>query len=413
MPDDEDFDGPLDPVEKAISFAIREAARIQHESLEAQSSLMTVRQAAIYLATSTTTVRTLAKSGAIRSALIGEGLRFRRQWLDDWIDAGGGKIEPPARAEPVATTEAVRAVRVAARPRTHPAPKKPSGPVPAATTADGRALYLLRPAPPSRRGVAHYGFDARSPLCARVTDEPLKVVSVEAWSWLGRDNANCRLCLNEAGHVLGPHVVDLKLDGLTMRTTTRRGDSISVRNDGWHTGNGRTTWCGKTKDDWDLAFRSPGRNVRRCEECDERAIYLRQRGPHHDDATHVADPLFPRGVLLDLGVAANELVDLLRRAPDVFDVRRSRVSLQAPHVDEYDPFCEQYRAADQIIGTRRPVPRWCGLSIVVSPNLVSSEPRLVMAEADAVAWVRPLVTRAEHRKVLRAKWDREAKVRSR
>lgn len=80
---------PLDPVETAISYAIREAVRLQREADDAQSGLMTIRQAASYLATSPSTVRALAKSRAIRSAIIGEGLRFRRQWLDDWIDAGG------------------------------------------------------------------------------------------------------------------------------------------------------------------------------------------------------------------------------------------------------------------------------------------------------------------------------------
>lgn len=415
--DDDDLDGPYDPVEKAVSAALREAVRIQREADAAASGLLTVRQASTYLATSTTTVRSLAKAGAIRSATIGAGLRFRRSWLDQWIDAGGGKIErAEASVEPNAraVSRVVRTARSPARnrPAANATLKKPIGPVPAARTDDGRAIFLLRPDPPFRTGIAHYGFEPKAPLCGRPSDKPLKVVSVET-RWFGRDNASCRPCLNEAGRLLGPRVVDLGLDRLTMRTVARRGDAVAVRNEGAHTGNGRTTWCGKTRDEWDLAFRSPGGSVRRCIDCEEHEIYLGERD--HDStrgATVVSDPLFCRGVLLDYGTDADALIALVRRAPGVFDVRRSTAPLQEPTGDDFDPFCTVYLGAAQVLGPRRPLQRWCGVALVVSATL-EAPGLVVLDEEAAMAWVRPLVSRAERRATLRAAWDGKTKMRGR
>ena len=112
------------------------------------------------------------------------------------------------------------------------------------------------------------------------------------------------------------------------------------------------------------------------------------------------------------GVDADELVDLICRAPAVFDVRRASTRLHRPQEDDYDPFCAEYRSGEHVVGSKRPVERYCGLSLVVSPELVSSEPKLVKDVAEAVAWARPFVSRAEHRKALRAKWDRETNTRS-
>jgi excisionase family DNA binding protein len=89
---DSHFGAGQGPAESLVPLR-RDCVRIQREADEAVSGLLTVRQASAYLATSTTTVGTLARSGAIRSATIGDGLRFRRAWLDEWIDSGGGKIE--------------------------------------------------------------------------------------------------------------------------------------------------------------------------------------------------------------------------------------------------------------------------------------------------------------------------------
>jgi excisionase family DNA binding protein len=402
-----------DRVEKVIGSAIREAMRIQHDTDAAVSRLMTVRDAATYLATSTTTVRTLAKSGAIRSAAIGEGLRFRRAWLDAWIDAGGGAVDRASSAQSARVKEVVVARRAPHSREAQPGPKKPKGPVPAATTPDGTMLYLLRSDPVSRAGISHYGLEARSPLCGREQREPLKVVSVEDRFWFGRDNANCRPCLNDAGHMLGSRIVELGLERVTMRTISRRGESVSVRQDGWHTGNGWTTWCGQKRSDWDLAFRSPGGSARRCLDCDERDLYLSQQDRAARSDLFYRDPLFGRGVLLDVGVEPDQFLAIARRAPEIFDIRQALVVLKPPGQDDFRPFSQQYQEAKQTLGTRRAIVPSYHPEIVVSSRLANLVPWPVYDEKRAQTYVRELVLRAERRKVLRAKWDHEKKRGSR
>ena len=169
------------------------------------------------------------------------------------------------------------------------------------------------------------------------------------------------------------------------RTITRRGAAIAVRKEGWHTGNGRTTWCGQTRDQWDLGFRSGG-GASRCADCEERDIYPRETRPDPLGTVAVTtDPLHSRGVLRDADVADGSLVPLLRRAPECFDVRRARSALERPNDDELDPFCAAYKDAVQVLGTKRPVDRWCGLSLVVSPNLATGTGWLTVDEPAAEA----------------------------
>ena len=400
-----------DPVERAIASAIRVALRIQREADAAGSGLMTVREAAAYLATSMTTVRTLAKAGAFRSALIGDGLRFRRTWLDAWIDAGGGSVDRRARSDPVETLDPVTpARRQPTAKRVSAERSKPKGPVPAASTPDGGPLYLLRVDQYSRAGISHYGFEAKSPLCERPTREPLKIVSAED-HWYGRENATCRPCLNRAGKVLGPRIVDLGLERVTMRTVSERGGSVSVRQDGWHTGNGWVTWCGQRRGVWDLAFREPNGRARRCLDCDERDLYLRAQDKNVSHDPFFRDPLFRRGVLLDVGVEGTSILAIAGRAPELFDVRMAQEPLRVPGEHDFRPFSRDYQAATQAIGARRPLDPAYFPEVVVAPRLGTAM-RWIYDEARAERDMGDLVHRAERRRVLRARWDREKKSHS-
>ena len=60
--------------------------------VELETDWMDVDEAATYLGCSTRTIRRYATDGELRHTRIGHMLRFRRTWLDSWMDtrASGG-----------------------------------------------------------------------------------------------------------------------------------------------------------------------------------------------------------------------------------------------------------------------------------------------------------------------------------
>lgn len=63
---------------------------------------------------------------------MGDRIRLRRAWLDEWIDAGGGEVPPPppAKGQPAAPPSLPRVVPRPAKPpakrRSEPKPKPPT-----------------------------------------------------------------------------------------------------------------------------------------------------------------------------------------------------------------------------------------------------------------------------------------------
>jgi excisionase family DNA binding protein len=89
---------------QAFADFVRSAASGERVAAADVEPLLSIADAARYLNVSTTTVRSLAVGGKVRSTHVGDRIRFRRAWLDEWIDAGGGEV-PGA----VARFQAVRA----------------------------------------------------------------------------------------------------------------------------------------------------------------------------------------------------------------------------------------------------------------------------------------------------------------
>jgi excisionase family DNA binding protein len=80
---------------------VRSAASGEAVSAVGPEPLLSIADAARYLNVSTTTVRNLAVGGKVRSTRVGDRIRFRRTWLDEWIDAGGGEVPvPPPTPKP-------------------------------------------------------------------------------------------------------------------------------------------------------------------------------------------------------------------------------------------------------------------------------------------------------------------------
>ena len=88
---------------QAFADFVRSASSGERAAAGGPEPLLTIADAALYLSVSTTTVRNLAVGGKVRLTRVGDRIRFRRAWLDEWIDAGGGEVPspPPVPKPPV------------------------------------------------------------------------------------------------------------------------------------------------------------------------------------------------------------------------------------------------------------------------------------------------------------------------
>ena len=111
--DEEADDSAETALIQAFADFVRSAASRERVAAADVEPLLSIADAARYLNVSTTTVRNLAVGGKVRSTHVGDRIRFRRAWLDEWIDAGGGEVpvpspapKPPAPERPAPRTTA-------------------------------------------------------------------------------------------------------------------------------------------------------------------------------------------------------------------------------------------------------------------------------------------------------------------
>ncbi|WP_034766100.1 helix-turn-helix domain-containing protein [Hyphomonas sp. CY54-11-8] len=76
--------------------------------------LLTVQQAAEYLACSDSTVRRRVDEGKLRSVKLGKLLRFRVEWLEDYIECESTALNAPSSMESEAASGSSRGPRMAA-----------------------------------------------------------------------------------------------------------------------------------------------------------------------------------------------------------------------------------------------------------------------------------------------------------
>ncbi len=304
-----DEESPEAVLLRALSLLLRGAGSdpLAPAAAPVPEPLLSVADAAGYLNVSTTTVRNLAIGGKLRSARIGDRIRFRRAWLDAWIDEGGGEVPAPPPPEPRAAPARAQAARPPrpARPKSPPKPKPPT----CIQSVNGVELRLLSDAGRGTVYTWHAG-DTR-PLCGADGrwSRSLRRCPVATF---------CARCLTALAAMPG---TDLSLFGIghvyMLRMTTRGATPTPIRA-GYHEGDGAKTLCGKREGPWALTERKP--QTRECFDCDHR---VRWRNRDLDSSFLVPRPMTPLCLLVDAGPLDPRVVDLAARHPGAVEVRQA------------------------------------------------------------------------------------------
>ncbi len=275
--------------------------------LSESEPLLSVTDVARYLNVSTTTVRNLAVGGKVRSTRVGDRIRFRRAWLDEWIDAGGGEVPPPPTPKPPAPERAVsRPTTQTIRRRAEPKPRPPTY---IQRVADQELLLLSDRG--GGRGASTWHVGVRSPLCEA---SGRWTAALKRWP----RGFMCKSCLSALAALPDADLSRFDIGQVYMMRLSLRGASATVIRAGYHAGDGRKTLCGKKDGPWALTEREP--RTKQCFVCDHR-----RRWNARDDEPNILTPrpVTPMKVLVDAGPLDPRLVEMLEAHPQSLDARQA------------------------------------------------------------------------------------------
>lgn len=293
---------------QAFADFVRSAASGESIAAVGAEPLLSIADAARYLNVSTTTVRNLAVGGKVRSTRVGDRIRFRRTWLDEWIDSGGGAVPvPPAAPKPAAPERA--APRPSVRPTRRRADPKPKPPTHIQRVGEPELRLLSDHA--GSRGASTWHIGVRAPLCAatgRWTS------SLKRWP----RGFMCKACLSALAALPEADLARFDIGRVYMMRLTQRGETATVIRAGYHAGDGRKTLCGKKDGPWALTEREP--RTKQCFVCDHR-----RRWNARDDDPNILSPrpVTPIKVLVDAGLLDPRLVAMLEAHPESLDARHA------------------------------------------------------------------------------------------
>ena len=292
---------------QAFAEFVRSTAAGERTSAIGIEPLLTVADAARYLCVSTTTVRNLAIGGKVRSTRVGDRIRFRRAWLDEWIDAGGGEVPvpPPTPQPPAAERPAPRTAARSVRRRAEPKPKPPTY----IQRIGDQDMRLL--APRGGRAVSSWHIGDRSPLCGASGQW---TSSLQRWPRAYM----CRTCITALAAVSEADLSAFGVERAYMLRLTHRGETATPIRAGYHSGDGRRTLCGKKDGPWALTERAP--SATKCFECDHRERW----NARNDDPNSLSPrPFTPIKVLVDVGPLDQRLVEMFEAHPESLDARQA------------------------------------------------------------------------------------------
>jgi excisionase family DNA binding protein len=376
---------------------VRSVSMGERGNASTPQALLSIADAAKYLNVSTSTVRNLAVGGKLRSTRIGDRLRFRREWLDAWVDAGGGDV--PISVAPAASSRAPDRANPPpiARPARRQAAPKPKPPSSIQRIGD-QELRLLADLGRDRFGPIYtWHIGVRSALCGA------------SGGWQSRlerapSAYMCPRCLTALASSPDAELARFGVGSVhMMRLTSRAGTQTPIRA-GYHTGDGRRTLCGKRDGPWALTEREP--RARQCFVCDHRR---RWDARDLDANAIVPRPVTPLTVLVDAGPIGPPLRDLLERHPQSLDARHAKEPLTEDVVWSTQRWEEVARTADRIgeftpPKETRPPPlqRWSTYLISEGPLPGASDPEMALAQLPD--WAESI----ERAMALYAKWARES-----
>ncbi len=353
--DDEQDDSAEANLIQAFADFVRSVAGGTAPAAGAPEALLSIVDAARYLNVSTTTVRNLAVGGKFRSTRVGDRIRFRRAWLDEWIDAGGGEVPtPPPVPEPVARERtAPRPTFRAARRRVEPKPK----PLTYIQQIGDQEMRLLSDQG-GRRGITTWHIGVRTPLC-EATGRWTPALKRSPTAFI------CKTCLTGLAGFPEADLARFDIGRVYMMRLSQRGESATVIRAGYHAGDGRKTLCGKKDGPWALTDREPG--SKQCFVCDHRRRWERR---NLDENYIVARPLTPLQILVDAGPIDPRLTDLIVRHQGSLEARQAMAPLNEQTIWGTRDWQRAFRDAEPIgkfapppiLKTERP-DRWASYTV--------------------------------------------------
>ena len=383
---------------EAFAALVRSASTTERSSVPAPEPLLSIADAARYLNISTTTTRNLAVGAKIRSTRIGDRIRFRRAWLDEWIDAGGGDVPPPPAATPHPAPERPppRLTPRPTRPRPAPKPKPPT----CIQRIGDRELRLLADKTLDRVSTWHVGVQA--PLCG----------TTGRWTGSLERVPRAFLCPKCLTTLAASPEADLERFGagrVFMMRMTVRGETATAMRSGYHEGNGRRTLCGKSEGRWALTEREP--RSKQCFVCDHR---VRWDNRDRDSNWLVPRPMTPLRILVDAGQSDPRLIELVARHPTALDARR--VSEPLPEHADINPskWAVAFGRAEPLgsfkgppAGTTYEAGSWATYTISEQPSAGTPLSDLMLQRLEK--WAQEI----EQASVLYARWAKESQRRRR
>lgn len=310
--DEEADDSAETALIQAFAAFVRSAASGEPVPAAAPEPLLSIADAARYLSVSTTTVRSLAVGGRVRSTRVGDRIRFRRAWLDEWIDAGGGEVPvlPPVVKPTMPDRPAPRAAPRPVRRRPEPKPKPPTY----IQRVGDQELRLLSDQA-GGRGPSTWHVGVRAPLCeatGRWTS------ALKRWP----RGFMCKACLSALATLPEADLTRFDIGRVYMMRLTQRGATATVIRAGYHAGDGRKTLCGKKDGPWALTEREP--RTKQCFVCEHRERWERR---DLDENYFVARPLTPLRLLVDAGPIDPGLMEVILHHAGSLDARQAREAL--------------------------------------------------------------------------------------
>jgi excisionase family DNA binding protein len=389
---------------RAFADFVRSAGSGERAVTAGPEPLLSIADAAQYLNVSTTTVRNLAVGGKVRSTRVGDRIRFRRGWLDEWIDAGGGEVPVPPPAprpevpERTAPRPGPRPVTRPARPRAEPKPKPPTY----IQKVGDQELRLLSDRA-GGRGSSTWHIGASTPLC-QATGRWTTALKRSPMGFM------CKACLTTLAAMPEADLARFEIGRrVYMMRLAKRGEGKAVLRAGYHAGDGRKTLCGKREGPWALTEREP--RTKQCFVCDHRRRWdVRDLDPN----ILVPRPVTPLPVLIDAGPVDPRLVDLIERHPTSIDARQATEPLTKDVTWSRAKWAEVESSAKPIGQFSPPrgttlAPRHDWNTMTISDNPDASPITTEMALERLPDWADGI----ERALVLYAKWSKETSVRKR